>query len=431
MLQTRSNRPRSAAFHLKTALVIIFLACAAAIVGLHFSSSLQGTDFPDFYCAARIVLNGHGKHLYETALQYRFQTEYAGRVGTLYIHPPFETVFYVAVAWLPLRYAYVLWSFLNLLFLAIAARALAQATLRVWNWRILCVCSLTFVPLLLSLIQGQDSILLLLLLVLAYAALYRGHDFLAGSWLALGLFKFQLVLPIALVLLLSLGRTRRRALTSSFILVALALMGLSAAISGWSALGTYPEFLMHLTAQRFAGIIPQAMPNFRGLLYALFHDHQSPSAIAVMLILSAATMIGALLSWKQVPVKPPLTTNQRSRFDLAFSNTVLFSLLVSYHLNPHDLTLLLLPIALTLHHILANRKTSLNEKQPSVSGWTAVDWTTLAVLAILFLPPLHVLALKSHLYALISIPLIMLFVSISLILQKGRTHEAALHIDNG
>ena len=40
--------------------------------------------------------------------------------------------------------------------------------------------------------------------------------------------------------------------------------------------------------------------------------------------------------------------NKKDEFDLAFASTVTFALLVSYHLNPHDLSLLLLPIALLL-----------------------------------------------------------------------------------
>ncbi|MGC1962164.1 MAG: glycosyltransferase family 87 protein, partial [Candidatus Sulfotelmatobacter sp.] len=160
------------------------------------SAFLQGTDFPDFYCAARMLAAGHGHHLYDADLQRQYQAHYAGRVGTLYIHPPFEAVLYLAVAWLPLRYAYLLWSLLNLAFLGVGARRLAKEILP-WDWRLSLAASLTFVPALLCFLQGQDSLLLLLLAVLAFAALRRGRGFAAGCWLGLGLFKFQLALPLA------------------------------------------------------------------------------------------------------------------------------------------------------------------------------------------------------------------------------------------
>ena len=275
VLQTKTVQPRAPASGVKTIIAVIFLACAAALVSLHFSSALKGTDFPDFYCAARILLDGHAHNLYDAAFQYRYQAEYAGRVGTLYIHPPYEAALYLSVAWLPLRYAYMVWSFLNLLLLAFAARVLARTTLLDWDWQLLPIFALTFVPVLLCLIQGQDSIVLLLLVVLAYANLRRGRNLTSGCWLALGLFKFQLVLPIAIVLLLARSGIGKQAFASGFATVMLALMGLSAAISGWSVFTVYPKFLLHLPAQQFAGIIPQVMPNFRGMVFTVFHHNQS------------------------------------------------------------------------------------------------------------------------------------------------------------
>ena len=253
----------------------IFLAvifALAAFAATRLAASLQGTDFPDFYCAARMLADGHGLQLYDADLQRQYQARYAGRVGTLYIPPPFEAVLYLGVAWLPLRYAYLLWSLLNLAFLTVAARRLAKELVPPWDWLVWFAASLTFVPVLLCLLQGQDSLLLLLLVVLAFVALRRGRALAAGCWLALGLFKFHLVLPLMLVLVLTQNRNARSALAKGFTLVALAFAGLSAAISGWSVFLVYPKFLLHLKAQPFAGIVPQAMANFRGLVYFFFHE---------------------------------------------------------------------------------------------------------------------------------------------------------------
>lgn len=423
----------------KITLLVVFLACAGFTIGRLNSPSLQGTDFPDFYCASRILLDGHGAQLYDSAVQYRYQAAYAGRVGTLYVHPPFEAVLYLSVAWLPLRDAYLLWTLLNLLLLAIAVQTLGRAALSSWKWQMQpgvalttsarTIGALTFVPLLLCLIQGQDSIVLLLLMTLSYAALRREQNFSAGCWLALGLCKFQLVLPVILVLFLATSGIRKRALASGFAAVTVALMGLSAALSGWSVFLIYPEFLAHLPAQRFAGIIPPAMANFRGLVYVLFLRVQSASAIAVLCILSVAALMATFSAWKYAWKSgrtassfPP--TQARDPFDLAFSATVIFSLLVSYHLNPHDLTLLLLPLSLTLHYLIA-------EKQPAMRS-SSSRWMTFSLLAILFLPPLHLLALTAHLfaYAYIAIPLVLLFAAVGFTLRNRRTPKIALHIDH-
>jgi len=386
----------------KTFILVVFVFVLAIFLAARFSDSLQGTDYPDFYCAARMVVEGHGHQLYDAELQRQYQARDAGRVGTLYIHPPFETVFYVGVAWLPLRSAYLLWSALSLAFLAVGVRRLAKEALLPWDWSMVLAASLTFVPLLLSFLQGQDSVLLLLLVILGFTALRRESAFSAGCWLGLGVFKFQIVLPLVLVLLLTQGRNARNGLAKGFGLVALALAGLSAAISGWSVFIDYPRFLLHLRAQPFAGVIPQAMANLRGLTYFLFRSDQSTWAVAAVTILSASALIKTLTIWKQARLASSLSPNSSSRdeFDLAFTNTVVFALLVSYHLNPHDLTLLLLPISVLLQRRFG--------RTPRLSR--AENWITLSLVGILFLPPVHLWALQAAVYGLLSLPLLALFV---------------------
>ncbi len=355
-----------------------------------------------------MLADGHGHQLYDASLQRQYQARFSGRVGTLYIHPPFEAALYLAVAWLPLRPAYLLWFLLNLAFLAAAARHLARSALAPWDWRILLAASLTFVPLLLCLLQGQDSLLLLLLVILSFTALRRDRAFAAGCWLALGLFKFQLVLPLAFVLILTRSAKTRGEFVKGFSLVALGLAGLSAAISGWAVFAIYPRFLAHLQTQPFAGIVPRAMANFRGVA-ALFLPGESAWAMTAIAILSAAALfktatIKAATVWK--PVTPASGQNSatagQNEFDSAFATTVLFALLVSYHLNPHDLSLLLLPISLLLHGLWRAR-------QPDAAAWGARIGITATLLGILFLPPLHVWALKANLYALFAVPVLFLF----------------------
>jgi hypothetical protein len=397
----------------KTFILVLFVLALTTFVGVRFSVSLQGTDFPDFYCAARMLAEGHGHQLYDPDVQRQYQARFAGRVGTLYIHPPFEAPLYLAVSWLPLRRAYLLWFLLNLTFLAAGLRRLSKDALLPWDWRVPLVASLTFVPVLLCLQQGQDSLLLLLLVVLAFTALRRERAFAAGCWLALGLFKFQIVLPLVLVLLLTQSRKNRSGLAKGFSLVALTLAGLSAAICGWSVFTGYPRFLLHLRSQSFAGIFPRAMANFRGLTYLFFRGDQSSWGVAAMSILSAAALLKTLTVWKRArPASDPSSTDAtRDAFDLAFASTVLFALLISYHLNPHDLTLLLLPIALLLHRALT--------RSPQLPRF--VKGMTICLIGILFLPLLHLWALKAGAYALISVPLLALFLLSASIARQSQT----------
>jgi hypothetical protein len=387
---------------MKTFILLIFVCGLAAFVGVRFSASLQGTDFPDFYCAARMLADGHGHQLYDAELQRQYQAHYTARVGTLYIHPPFEAAVYLAAAWLPLKRAYLLWFSVNVVFLAVAVRRLAKEALSPWDWRLWFAGSLTFVPALLCLQQGQDSLLLLLLVVLAFTALCRDRAFAAGCWLALGLFKFPLVLPLVVVLVLTQRKNSRSALAAGFSLVALLLAGLSAAISGWSVFIAYPDFLMHLQAQPFAGINPSVMANFRGLAWFFFYSDQSAWSIAAVCILSAAAFIQTLAVWKNARIASHADLPAAiGEFDLAFANTILFALLVSYHLNPHDLSLLLLPIFLLLHRAFSR----------TLRATSPATWITVGLIGILFLPPLHLWGLKAGAYALLSLPLLLLFLA--------------------
>lgn len=398
---SETTRLQTSPSWIKTAVLIIFIAALAALVGKRTQASLQGTDFPDFYCAARMLLDGHGHELYDADLQRQYQAHYAGGVGTLYIHPPFEAVLYLVIAWLPLLKAYRLWSLLNLLFLAVGVQLIAKRVLAPWDWRVLFAASLTFVPLLLSLLQGQDSVLLLLVVILAFTAVREERAFAAGCWLGLGLFKFQIVLPVALVLILISERKRRSEFAKGFSFVALTLAGISAAISGWSVF-VYPRFLLHLQTQPSTGIAPQAMANFRGLAYLLFYRAHS-WALGLMLTLSAGGLVKTLNVWRHAQVASPANTSGSTHYehDFAFANTVLFALLASYYLNPHDLSLLLLPIFVMPHG--AFMQETLAE--------SAVSWIVLSLIGLLLLPPLHLWALKAGIYAFVAVPMLLLLLT--------------------
>ena len=407
------TRPHSLIRWMKTLMLLVLLSALTVFFCAHFSASSDGTDFPDFYSASRLLIAGHGHELYDAQVQRQFQSRYVGRVGTLYIHPPFEALFYLAVAWLPLNSAYALWTVLNLAFLTLIARKLASEVLPAWDWRLLLMASLTFVPALLNFLQGQDSVLLLLFVTLAFTALKCNRAFAAGCWLGLGLFKFHLVLPLALVLAL---HKCRNGFLRGFALMAVALAALSAAISGWAVFAAYPKFLLHLREQPFAGVFPQAMANFRGLSYVLFHNDGSPFAIFTTAFLSVSALLMGLIGWQGATVAsyPICAPKNQVAFDVDFGNTILLALLISYHLNPHDLSLLLLPISLLLYRVRVEGRFALTKP---------ARWLVEGLIALLFLPPLHLLALEAHRYVMVAVPLLTLLIVCTFLLRRNRAQQ--------
>jgi hypothetical protein len=332
-------------------------------------------DFTIFYSAGKIVRQGLGRHMYEEQVQYRIQQEFASgvsiRQGALpYNHPPFEALIFVPLTWLPYVVAYLLWDLLNLLILFALPfllrphmLVLQQTPGAAWLF-----VSLAFFPIFIALLQGQDIILLLLLFTLAFVALKKGADFVAGCWLALGLFRFHLILPLIFILLLQ----RRRKAVLGFVLIAAALTAVSVAVVGWKTTLGYPSYVWHLEQTTGHGAIVSAdMPNLRGLFDTVLAGRVPQVTIhLVVVFLSIALVLLASAKWNP--------SSSGGVLDLVFSLTVVVLVLVSYHALIYDLSMLLLPIL-----FLANRFPALS----SAPGWTRA--ALFIPILVLFFSPLQ------------------------------------------
>lgn len=372
----------------------VFLLCVAAWMGPNFLHDLQGSDFPDFYCAARIFMDGHGHQLYNEDLQRACQARYAGGVSTIYIHPPFEAVAYLPVAWLPIRTAYLAWFAVNLALLALTMFLLQSSGFLSWDWTMTTAAALVFVPIFLCLRQGQDSLLLMVVIVLAFAALRAQNNLAAGCWLGLGLFKFQIVIPIAVALLFCLPKEPKTRFGTGFVLIGLLLAALSVALCGFSVFEAYPALLKVTEAEPHWGSHPAGMANLRGLFQSLFGRH-STLALPLILVFSFALLVLVVVRWQKRLMNSATTSGWR----LFLADSILFALLVSYYLNPHDLSLAILPMFLlsnTLHLI-------------SFRQWHWRECVRAVVLAILFLPPLSAWSLAHRSYFALGVPLLFLF----------------------
>jgi hypothetical protein len=211
--------------------------------------------------------------------------------------------------------------------------------------------------------------------------LKRGSENLAGCVLALGLFKFQFVFPFIVILLLR----RKWPVIRGFALVAVLLALVSIGISGFQVIAAYPRFLFFDSAyQKVAGFNPKYMPNIRGLLYLIVDGRLGKPAFGLLVaIFSALVLWMAAKNWRD------------EELGLSFSAGLIATLLSSYHLYNYDLTLLLLPIAIVCGE-LATRGRLLSA--------TALNVALIA----LFIPPLHRLLLLHSIYALMSVPVMML-----------------------
>ncbi len=403
---------------------LIVAGLLAIVVVYHvgrFPVTQSGIDFPEFYCAAKIILSGGGHQLYDVHAQQRFQMRYTGRVGVIFNHPPFETLLYLPSALLPYTRGYLLWTIVSTLLLALAALLLTREAGIFRDSGMVIMLCFVFAPLQLDVMQGQDDGLLLLIYVLVYIALRRGRLFTAGAILALGLLKPQLVLPAFLILLIA---QRRWKFCAGFAALA-ALLGLvSLAISGSAALLAYPSFVLSLSRVHLAGYHPGNMANGRGLISLL----SLSSSWQALLLVGGSIALGWLgIHAFGIRVGDSTTafnsgqrgTTSSAAFDLAFANLVMIALLVSYHLSPHDLTLLLIPMALIARHL---REAGIRRDPIRIA--------MILLLLILFLPPLHIIALAYHTYAWIAIPVLVLCITATLELHRASRAERDVHIQH-
>ena len=298
------------------------------------------SDFSIFYTAGRIIRQGSADRLYDTDLQFQIQREFGSQVyireGALpYNHPPFEALLFVPLARLSYPTAFIEWDLLNL-----AIRAALPFLLRPYvpllqhhRTALWWLAMLAFFPVFTALLQGQDSIPLLLLFSLAYIAFRKNQEFAAGCWLGLGLFRFHLVLPLMLILLLH----RKRKALLGFLVVAIALGLLSIGVVGWNAAFHYPAYVWNIEKSTGAvSSLTRAMPNLRGLVRVFFAP--TLCVTAGVSIVSALLLLAASLQWDD--------SAPDHRFDLSFSLITVATVLVSYHVLAHDLCLLLLPLLL-------------------------------------------------------------------------------------
>ena len=300
-------------------------------------------DFTAFYAAGKILREGRGAHLYEATTQLEVQREFADdadiRQGPLsYIHPPYEALLFVPLTFLPYRVAFIFWEFLNVFFLFIICRmsrgrlsSLSQ--LPVWQLVLLC---LAFFPVLANFHQGQDAILLLLIVTLAFRCLEQGTDFATGSWLGVGVFKYHLILPLVLILAIWRGRK----LLMGFAVSALGAVLVSLGIVGWHGATQYPVYVWKVVSQPIFGGLPlRRLPNLLGLLAGWSFTDRAGWRMQLAVLACS----GALL----VVVTRMIAQRHGHCFSrLYFSSAVITALLLGYGTNTYDLCLLVLPLVL-------------------------------------------------------------------------------------
>lgn len=295
-------------------------------------------DFRALYRAANMVRKGNARELYDRNTNQASQNGVASPESAepRLDRPAYEALLFVPFTFVEYRTAYVAFLAINLALISLASRMIRPYIERlpgVWRWfppaLFFCFLSTT-----LAIVQGADSIILLTLVLASAVAFYRRAEWASGIFLGLGLFNFQLVLPIALLFLC----WRRWRIVAGFIIAGAGTVATSVVLTGCAWFGSYWHNVRSCIAQ-FA--IPAGemgyevngttLPTLRCLLGSIAGSHISPQAV---LILTAISSI-LLLLW--TATRPP-----------SYALAVLVAVLVSQYERIQDGVLLIIPIALVL-----------------------------------------------------------------------------------
>jgi len=329
-------------------------------------------DFGLFYTAKQIYLHHTPAHLYDLDLQrqieqqtYNIPADKLTQRFLPYNHLPYETFLWVPLDRLSAKHAFWAWRLVSLALLVATLLFFRRMLATERTLGQLLLIAFAFFPVPYCLLAGQDTFVTLAVLVFGFGLLNAKRDFPAGAVLALGLFKFQLVLPIIGIFFL------RRAwkIVAGFTVSALALLAISVIMVGSRGmLG-----LVHLWAIGEKGAIvcinPRTMPNVRGLLGMLPGGHGSlvfvgTLAVSVVLLRLVVYQVRSVSSFAEM---------------LALA--ICFVLPVSFHTNLYDLALLIVPILVLL------------DNWPGLRDFR---WTRRVLLFLLFNPLLYVVLLATY-----------------------------------
>ncbi len=293
-------------------------------------------DFIIFYTGAQIIRDGKSRELFKIETQNAYQAKF--EVPQLewplpFNHAPYELFLFLPLVHLSFPVAHAIWSGLNLVLLVVMLQWLLPYVHSPHSFFI-AASVLAWFPTMETFRLGQDSILSTALLLAVFVALKRKRDGLAGFLLALGLYKPQLALPMAGAFLVA----RRWYTLSVFSVTGVILVVVSLGMVGWDGVFDFLSILRSMHHYSYV-IYPANMPNIRGLIHDLFDTRNLETlAFGITIVISILLYAVCMYLWRsEYDVFDPT-------FDLKFSLTIVTTVLISYHLYPHDL----FPVALAL-----------------------------------------------------------------------------------
>jgi hypothetical protein len=231
--------------------LVALVPALLVIVGRGDVADTLGGDFPSFYGAGRIVLEGNGQDLYDPQTQLAAQAPYHDDPDELlyFAYPPFVAVAYAAIAWMPYGVALSMHNVLALAALGVALHLVVpRVTDRFTRTDVTLATTavaLAAYPIGTAALGGQNTTFTILLFAIVWRSLADVQPVRAGIAAAATLAKPQFGLVLAALLVVA----RRWSAVATAVAVGGGLAVVTAVGWGWDWAVTWLD-----QVQRFGDI---------------------------------------------------------------------------------------------------------------------------------------------------------------------------------
>lgn len=301
-----------------------------------------GADFISFYTAGRIAQDYGAQAVYDIGLQKTIQQAIVGfdlveSQVLIYIHSPFIVPALQVIMTDNYVFSFVRWSLFCLLLYCVSIALLLdtvveQSTL-FKKKSLLFIVSITFFPLFVSIVNGQDTAFLFLGLSLWVWGFSKSKDGAAGIGLALATLRPHVALMLALPFIF-----KRHKIFLWFLASAAALGLFSYLLIGPGGMKSFLALLLLTAKGEGFGVNQDKMVNVLGLMLRLFPMLPLKTMQSMAWVLYISAIIGLCILW----------IKSRSLDIRHLATAILTAVLFVPHLHYHDLTLILIPMIILI-----------------------------------------------------------------------------------
>jgi hypothetical protein len=372
----------------------VLLLCSELLGIALVNGTARGYDFRAFYAAGHLSRTAIS-HLYDLSFQKAVEDHFVSPILGVkpFYHPAFEALVFIPFSLLHYGAAYLASIAVNCILLGFAYRNGPRHTAFPLARHARAFTFFTFLPVFLTIIVGQDSILFLLLCCLALQRLENHDEWGAGFFIGLAIFRPQLAIPIGLLLGIRYGRR----FFTSFAAVSALLAGLSVFLVRKAGVVAFTGLISTISlahnqspsVQEAMSVYPQRMPNLYGLIYICGARHLSASASFLVTVLASLIVFGCCA----------YVVRRAKTVSLSFGIAVVGASLLSYHFSSYDAAILVIPILLLSEGIHTYLVVVCYILPYLLFFWGIPDWFALLApvpLALLIVAAAHVLKSPRH-----------------------------------